>query len=77
MSTKLPEAFERKSWGDEPEDVYSEHDWCLGYNSALERTGAKELWEVLNDIENEPTARLPQELWIRLRAALNKHTNTV
>ena len=42
-TTKLPEAFNPKSRA----TTYSQQRWEEGYNSALEATGAKELWEAL------------------------------
>lgn len=53
-TTKLPEAFERKSFNHARRSDAINHEeakaWARGYNSALEATGAKELWEALQDI---------------------------
>lgn len=50
-TTKLPEAFERKkiiiAYGGRFSVEERSVDFADGYNSALERTGAKELWEAL------------------------------
>lgn len=54
-TTKLPEAFERKGFDDAPVQHDNSHSyvWADGYNSALEATGAKELWEALNGAMKE------------------------
>lgn len=51
-TTKLPEAFETKTWKDAPLGTPNAFEWALIYNACLEATGAKELWEALDKISN-------------------------
>ena len=50
-TTKLPEAFEHKVPNEAPSHKHLHAlAWADGYNSCLEATGARELWEALQRI---------------------------